>query len=46
MVRILIVTALVLLGLGALFLALRPEPTATNDEPREQVYDIEMRTTP
>jgi len=40
--RILIVTALVLLGLGALFLALRPELTATTDEPREQVYDIEI----
>ncbi len=40
MTRILVVTALVLLGLGGLFLALRPEPTANNDEPREQVHDV------
>ncbi len=42
MTRTLIVTALVLLGLGGLFLALRPEPTSSNDEPREQVHDVEI----
>ena len=42
MTRTLIVAALVLLGLGGLFLALRPEPTASNDEPREQVHDVEI----
>lgn len=42
MTRTLIVITLVVLGLGGLFLALRPEPTATNDEPREQVHDIEI----
>ena len=43
MTRALIVSALVLIGLGGLFLALRPEPTATkDDEPQEQVHDIEI----
>ncbi len=37
--RNLIVALLVLLGLGTLFLALRPGPTASN-EPRERTFDI------
>ncbi|MBA4114974.1 MAG: cupredoxin domain-containing protein [Rubrobacter sp.] len=42
MTRTLIVAALVLLGLGGLFLALRPESTSSNDEPREQVHDVDI----
>ena len=40
--RTLIVIALALLGLGGLFFALRPDPTASDDEPRERVYDAEI----
>ncbi|MGH3145211.1 MAG: cupredoxin domain-containing protein [Rubrobacter sp.] len=39
MARVLIVAAVVLLGLGALFFALRPDSTAS-DEPRQRTLDV------
>lgn len=38
--RTLVVIALVLLGLGVLFFALRPG--TSSDEPQERVYDVEI----
>lgn len=38
--RVVIVTALVLLGLGGLFFALRPG--ASDDGPQERVYEVEI----
>lgn len=43
--RALIVIVLVLIGLGVLFFALRPDPTTSDDaapadEPQEHVYDV------
>jgi hypothetical protein len=42
MTRILIVAVLAVLGVGALFLALRPETTGSSDEPRERDFDVSI----
>jgi endonuclease YncB( thermonuclease family) len=42
MTRVLIVAVMVILGVGALFLALRPETTASSDEPRERAFDVSI----
>lgn len=42
MTRVLIVAVLVVLGVGALFLALRPESTGSSDEPRERDFDVSI----
>lgn len=40
--RTLVLIGLVLLGLVGLFFVLRPGPTASDDGPRERVYDVEI----
>ena len=42
MTRTLIVAVLVLVGLGALFLVLRPERTASSGEPAERTFDVSI----
>jgi len=42
MPRTLIVAVLVFVGLGALFLALRPETTASSGEARERNFDVSI----
>ncbi len=42
MIRILIVAVLVVLGVGALFLALRPETTGSSDEPHERDFYVSI----
>ncbi len=42
MTRALIVVLLVLLGLGALFFALRPDTTASSGEAQEQTFDVSI----
>ena len=42
MTRVLIVAVLVVLRVGALFLALRPETTGSSDELRERDFDVSI----